>query len=209
MLHEVFFSLPSWMHITHFYLSWWYSPLLWVPFDAITTTDWRLLVLNMSFGALVACADFLLCVFMCDGTVALCNCLKDTKTFGLGYTKGRVWCHVAAAPGGARRWRRGGQTWHATHTPWPRHTGKSLSRWSILGECFFKQTLGRFYGLIIEVIYWLSVWHACAHTCKIEQTRTNTYTNTEKQEEKMRCQTAEVTDGHTLEKTCKGLQDYT
>lgn len=131
----------------------------------------------MSLGALVACADFLLCVFLCDGTVALCNCLKDTKTFGLGFVKGRVWGHVATAPGGAQRWWGGGQTWHATNTPRPCHTGKGLSDWSIFGECFSRQTLGRFYGLIIEAIYWLSE----SHTCEIQQTRTNTYTNMEKQ----------------------------
>lgn len=181
------------------------SPLI-SSFYTITTTISRLLVYSISLGALVAFVDFLLCVFLCDGTVALSNCLKDTKTFGAICTKGRVWCHVAMAPGGAWRWLRGGQTQHATHTPWPCHIGKGLSGWSILGECSFRRTL----GLIIEHIYWWSVWHTCAHTCKTQQTRTNTEKH--KQEEKMRYQTAakqQVTDGHILEKTCKELQDYT
>ena len=46
------------------------------------------LVFSISLGALVACADFLLCVFMLDGTVALCDCLENTKAFGVA--KGRV-----------------------------------------------------------------------------------------------------------------------
>lgn len=48
------------------------------------------------------------------------------------------------------------------------------------------------------------------HTCDIQQTRTNTYTNMEKhkREEKMRYQTAvkqQVTDGHTLEKNMQRI----
>lgn len=165
----------------------------------ITTTISRLLVFSISSDALVAFADFLLCVFLCDGTVALCNCLKHAKTFG-------VWCHVASAPGGAWRWWRGGQTWHATHTLWwPCHTGNGLSGWNILEEFSFRQTLFmRFHGLIIEDIYWLSAWHTCAHACKIQQTRTNIHKHGETQRRgEKRCQTAvkqQVTHGHTLEK---------
>lgn len=55
----------------------------------------------MSLGALVAFVGLLLCVFLCDGTVALSNCLKNTKTFGASCTKGPVWCHVATALEGA------------------------------------------------------------------------------------------------------------
>lgn len=141
-------------------------------------------MLSIRVGALVACADFLLCVFLCDGTVALCNCLEDTETFGLGYAKGCVWCHVVMAPVGAWRWWTGGRTWHATHTPRPCHAGKGLPGWCTLGECLFRQTLWRFYGLIIEAIYWLSVWHTCAHThakpSRREQTHTQTQRNTNK-----------------------------
>lgn len=66
-----------------------------------------LLVLSLLFEALVACAGFLVCVFLCDGTVAVCDCLKDTKTFGLAFLKrrvgGRVVGDVTAAPEGAQR----------------------------------------------------------------------------------------------------------
>lgn len=111
---------------------------------------------------------------MCDGTVALCHRLEDTKAFGRGYAKARVCCHVAMAPGGARRWWRGGRTWHATHTPWPCNTGKKgLSGRSTLGRCIIRQILGS----VVEAIYWLSVQHTCAHTCNI-QTHTQTWRNT-------------------------------
>lgn len=134
-----------------------------ILYTVTTTTMCTLLVLSISWGILVACANFLLCVFLWDGTVALSSCLKDTKTFDLGFAKGHVWDHVAMAPGGAQSWWRGEQTWHATHTLWPCPTGNSFFGWSILGACFFRQTLGRFYGLIIEAIYWLSEWHICTH----------------------------------------------
>lgn len=93
---EVFFSLLA------------HNPFLTshdgiLPFSELlfcSITKSVILVFSISLCGMVACAD-LLCVFLCDGTVALCNCLKDTRTFGVGYAKGRVWCHVA--PGGARR----------------------------------------------------------------------------------------------------------
>ncbi len=160
-------------------LSWRYSPLQWAHFCSGT-------VFKAFSVALVACADFLLCVFLCDGTVALCSCLQDTKTFGLGYTKACVRCHVAMAPGGAWRWWRGGRTWHTAHTPWPCHTGKALSWWCTPGRCFFRWTLWRFYAMIRETIYWLSVWHTCTHTHAKPSRQEQTHTNTEKhkQEEK-------------------------
>lgn len=95
-MQKFYFFLGSWP-ISNL---WWYSPLLISLFNTIrTTTITRLLVFSISLGALVACADFLLCVFLWDGRVALCKCLKDTKTFGLGFAKRRVWS--LEAPRGA------------------------------------------------------------------------------------------------------------
>lgn len=89
-----------------------YSPVITFHDDTLplnvflsyySTIITRSLGLSMSLGALVAFVGFLLCVFLRDGTVALSNSLKHTKTFGASCTKGPVWCHVAVAPEGARR----------------------------------------------------------------------------------------------------------
>lgn len=162
----------------------------------ISITIWRLLEFSIGFSALVAFANFLLCVFLCDGTVALCDCPKHTKTFGVCCTEGHVWGHVAMAPGGAWLWRRGGQIWHALHTPWPCHTGKRLSGWCILRECLFRQTLGRFYGLIMEDIYWLNVWHT-KYSIQ-EQTHTQTRRNKRRKWD-IKQQYRQVIDGQTAE----------
>lgn len=150
-------------------------------FFAIATTMSQLLVLSISLSALVAFADFLPCVFLWDGRIALCDSLKRTKTFSAW----RVCGHTATAPGGAWRWWRGGQTWHATHTLWPCRTGNNVSGNSILRECFF--SCGRFYGLIIEYINCLNVPHS-------QNTADDNHTNTGKHkwEEKVRYQTVQM-----------------
>ena len=157
-----------------------------------TITISGLLVPSISWGILVACANLQLCVFLCDGTVALCDCLKHTETFDLGISKGFVWGHVAMAPGGAQSWWRGGKTWHAALGPCL--AGKGSYGRSIPGECSFR-LFGRFYGLIIEPIYWLST-----HTHAEHSRREQTHKHGKTQEEKMRYQVAvkqQVTDGHT------------
>lgn len=175
-----------------------YDNTLPVSFLAIAAIISQLLSFSIIFSVLVAFTDLLLSIFHHHGTVALCHCLKRTETFGTW----RVCGHAAVAHGGTGRWWRGGETRHATQAPRPSRKGRSLPWRKVRQKCFFRH--GRFYGWIINDIYWVR----CATYVHITAEKTNrTYTNTEKykREEKMKYIAVTITDDIDIlaKKTCK------
>lgn len=108
----------------------------WVDNSFLISHDFNFLIFMSSFQTIalplgakyqfrwpVACIHVLI---LCDGTVDLKNCRKNSKMLGPGFPMWNTWSHVVTARGVAQRWSSGREAWWATHTMWSCHRIKDI-----------------------------------------------------------------------------------